>query len=206
MEEAVMRRMIIASAAALTLASAGAAHAQFPVEIELRGGAAFPTEDLGDAKLKTGGGGGLTVNVRFMPHLAAYAGWDYMQLQPKRAFGNFDVENTGYAFGLQFQHPVFRSIGTWVRAGGMYAHIEIEDENGDLAADTDHELGWEAGGGVSVPIGQRFTLTPGVRYRTLSADLVADDITTPVDLSYIAAEIGLQFRLGARASTTALRR
>ena len=53
-----MRRFITASAVALMLLGAGAVEAQLPIELELRGGAAFPTQDLGDAELKTGGGAG----------------------------------------------------------------------------------------------------------------------------------------------------
>ena len=37
-------------------------------------------------------------------------------------------------------------------------------------------------------------------------DLAIDDVTTPVDLSYIAAEIGLQFSFGARPGAAAVRR
>lgn len=201
-----MRSFITASAIALTLAAAGVAHAQIPIELEARGGAAFPTEDLGDSELKTGGGAGLSLSVRFLPHAAAYAGWDWFQFQPKGTASAFDIVTTGYAFGLHFQHPVYRTIGTWVRAGGLYAHIEVEDGTGMLVSDSDHELGWEAGGGFRVPIAYRIALTPGVRYRSLSADLVSGGETTPVDLSYLTAEIGLQFSIGGRPSAAALRR
>jgi opacity protein-like surface antigen len=116
----------------------------------------------------------------------------------------YDVEHNGYAFGLQFQHPLYRRTGYWVRAGGLYTHIGLEDDDGGLAGDTDHEFGWEAGGGLRVPLSERFALMPGVRYRALSADLRVGDTTTPVDLSYVALEIGLQFSFGARPGITAL--
>ena len=201
-----MRRFMISTVMLLAIASAGIAQAQSPVGFELRGGAAFPTEDLDDASLKTGGGAGFTINYRFMPQLLAYAGWDWFLLKTDEPFGGaaYDVENTGYAFGLQIQHPVLKSVGYWVRAGGRYSHIELEDADGDLAADSGHEFGWEAGGGVRIAIGEHFALTPGVRYRTLSADLTVGQTTVPVDLSYLTAEIGIQYSIGPARVITAL--
>jgi opacity protein-like surface antigen len=201
-----MRRFITGTVAVLAVASAGMAQAQSPVGLELRGGVALPTADFGAATLDAGGGGGFTINYRFLPHMLAYAGWDWFLLRTDEPFAgaDYDVENNGYAFGLQFQHPVLKDVGYWVRAGGLYNHIELEDSNGDQIADSGHDLGWEAGGGLRVPLGQHFALTPGVRYRTLSTDLSVGQTTYPVDLSYVTAEIGVQYNFGARRVTSAL--
>ena len=190
-----MRTIIAAGVVALILA--GGAHAQLPVDIELRGGAAFPTEDAGDTQLKTGVGGGLTVNVRLLTQVAIYGGWDWFRLNPDGADSDFDIENTGYAFGFQFQRALYGDMGGWARAGGIYTHAEIEDADGELVSDSGHELGWEVGGGLHVPITDRIALIPGVRYRTVSLEF-DDDATIPMDLSYLTAEIGFQLRLGPR--------
>lgn len=201
-----MLRKIVGSMVILAMAGVGAAQAQVPVSVELRGGAAFPTADFGDASLKTGGGAGFALNYRFMPHLAVFGGWDWMRFTTDTPFrgAGYDVENTGYAFGLIFDHPVAGNVSSWLRGGALYGHVELENAAGDLVADSGHELGWEVGGGVRVPLTERLSLTPGVRYRTLSADIAVGQATVPVDLAYVMAEIGLQFRFGPRPTAAAL--
>lgn len=185
------------------LFSAGAARAQSPFSMEVRGGAALATADLGDATLKTGAGVELTGAFRVMQHMHVYAGWDYHNFAMDTPFygGNYDLEVTGYAFGLQFQHPLASSTSGWLRAGGLYNHLELENISGATVADSGHELGWEVGGGLRIPIGLNIALTPGVRYRTLSAELDVGQ-KRPVDLSYVAAEIGLSWTFGSRTPTT----
>jgi opacity protein-like surface antigen len=191
---------VFASTCVALLVVAGPLQAQSRYSLELRGGAAIPTADLGDAALNTGGGMGLNAAVRFLPHALVYAGWDWFRLTTKEplAGADFDVENTGYAFGLQFQHPLVNTIDGWFRAGAIYNHIELENVDGDVIADSGHELGWEAGGGVSVPISERFAITPGFRYRTFSTDLELNGARIPVDMSYLAAELGFSWSFGAR--------
>lgn len=189
----------------LALAAAGTLQAQTPVSLELRGGAAFPTDDLGEASLNTGGGAGFGVHAVLLPRLGVYAGWDLMRFSTDSPFAGaqYDVENTGYVLGLEFGHPITGRIGSWARAGGMYGHIELEDRD-DVVADSGHEFGWEAGVGLNVVIGSGFALLPGVRYRMLSVDLTdgADDV--PVDLSYVTAEIGFRYTFGTGTGTAAL--
>ena len=187
------------------VAGAGAVQAQSRFSVELRGGAAWPTADVGDATLETGGGFGFNAGFRLQPHLGVYAGWDWHRFVTDEPFsgGNYDIEDTGYVFGLQFRHPITSRVGGWLRGGGIYNHIELEDDAGSIIADSGHELGWEAGGGMLFPIGERFVLTPGVRYRTFSATLDAGDGDVPVDLSYIAAEIGLTYSFGGRTLSAA---
>jgi opacity protein-like surface antigen len=89
--------------------------------------------------------------------------------------------------------------------GGIYNHIELEAEDGDLVADSGHELGWEAGAGFAIPLGQRFAVTPGVRYRTFSAQLDLGDGRMDVDLSYVVIDVGMSYAFGRRPVRTALR-
>lgn len=162
---------------------------------ELRAGAALPTQELADSDLGTGIGFEGAVHVRLHRHLSAYAGWDWVHFTTDDGFvGEMDVEETGYALGLRFDHPFGAeegSVGWFVRSGATINHIEIEDDDGEIVADTEHGLGWEAGAGVWFDLGRSWRLTPGVRYRALSRDLEFEDVTTPIDLTYVSVSVGL---------------
>jgi hypothetical protein len=185
--------LIAVSLAMLTLSSQ--AEAQDRWAFEVRGGGAFPTQDLGSDDLGTGVGFEATFRYLFSPHLGAYAGWGWTWFNAENSFAGADVdfEETGYTFGLRFEHPF--SDGTpvsgWLRAGGIYDHIELEDADGDLVADSEHGLGFEAAVGVALSLGSRWSLTPGVRYSSLSRDVEIGATTTDLDLRYLALEVGL---------------
>jgi hypothetical protein len=132
------------------------------------------------------------------PALTAYAGWGWMHFGVEESFAgsNVDYEETAFTFGLRFEHPLSGDAGPayWLRAGGLYGHVELEDSHGDRLADSGHGLGWEVGAGVGLDF-HRARLTPGLRFRVLSRDVAVEDITTDVDLWYLAAEIGVRFAL-----------
>jgi opacity protein-like surface antigen len=180
----------------------GPATAQDAWELDVRAGASNPTEDLGPDALDTGFGFEATIGYRFLPHLSAYGGWDWrhFEFEPEVSFAGTDagVEETGYAFGLRFEHPFSRErsdgIAFRVRAGATLNHIEIEDDDGEEVADSGHGLGWEGGAGITFPLTDALRLSPVVRYRSLSRDIDIDDVTTEVDLRYIAAELGVTWR------------
>ena len=189
-----MRHALAFTLALLLMASSAFAqdrvltHDRFSVEIG--GDAAFATQDLGAANLGTGFGFDVAVAYRFMPHLSAYGGWGWQHFGADGLFTgmNMDAEETGYTFGLLFAHPLGSSpLGYFVRAGGVYDHIEFE---GDLTADTGHGLGWQVGAGLVVPVGSKWQLMPGVRYRSLSRDLDVGDVTTNLDLTYVTVHVG----------------
>ncbi len=188
-----MRHTMLITGVAALLASASALAAQSRWSIELSGGAAFATEKVAGADLGTGVGLGLTGRYRFLPHLAVYGGWDWHHFAVDQTLAgqDVDVEDTGYTFGLRFEHPLVSRTAWWVRVGGMANHIELENSAGSIISDSGHGLGWEMGGGLSVPIGTRFTLTPGLRYRSLSRDVDLGDVSTPTDLKYVTAGVGL---------------
>jgi hypothetical protein len=169
--------------------------AQSRVSLEVTGDVAQPTRSFGGADLDTGFGLGVNVRYRFMPHLAAYGGWEWHQSQSSNlvAAQKMDVEDNGYTFGLRFEHPLTPRTAYWVRAGGLYNHIEIENDGGAISVDSGHGLGWEAGGGLAVPVGSRVSLTPGVRYRSLTHEMEIGGAKTSRTLGYVAAGAGLSF-------------
>lgn len=163
--------------------------------LEFTGGPAVPLGDLGDVDLNAGLAFGASVSAKVLPHLAVYGGWDWVHLSSDEdgADGELDVEETGYVLGLRFEHPLRGEDGfpkLRLQGGGTYKHIEIEDEEGDLFADSDHGLGWEAGAGLVMSLGERWTLTPGVRFRSLSRELDFGMGERSSDLRYLAFELG----------------
>jgi hypothetical protein len=184
----------LATAIPLLIATQSAM-AQSRWSAELTGDAAIPTRTLAGADLKGGGGFGLNARYRFQPHLAAYAGWEWHMQQSSELLPGetLDLNDTGYALGLRFEHPMFSRAAWWVRGGGLVNHIEVEDSRGDIIDDTGHGLGWEVGGGLTIPLSTRFGLTPGIRYRSLSRDVTVGGATRPSTLSYVSTGLGFVF-------------
>jgi len=161
---------------------------------EVSGGASFATRDLGGTDLKFGFGGEGIFHYRFMPHAGVYAGWGYNTFTAENSFdgADTDYEETGYVFGLQYKHPIGMSpVSYYVRAGGLYNHIEIENEAGDITDDTGHGFGWQVAGGVDVPLGRNWSLTPGLKFNSISGDITKESTTTELDLNYLQLRIGI---------------
>lgn len=161
--------------------------------IEILPGVAKPTKRLGVLDLGAGGGFEANIGFRLLPHLATYGGWDWHRFKANVPFASnkMEVEETGYAFGLRFEHPIRSLSRTLVlRAGGTYNHIEMEDSAGRFVSDSGHGLGWEAGIGVGFRLGERWRITPGMRFRSLSRDLIEASVVNPVTLRYVAFEVG----------------
>lgn len=173
------------------------AEGQEPWSFEVSGGGAFGTESFLEADLGTGLVFEATVGYRLLPHLAVYAGWDWVRFSTERSLlgPDRDVEETGYVFGARFEHPFRGDGGEGLlyrgRLGGTYSHIEVEDSGGTRIADSGHGLGWEAGLALVVPAGEKVRLTPGFRYRSLSRDIRVATIDTPAELRYFTLEMGV---------------
>lgn len=190
-----LRYAALVLVAALLLVGSSQAIAQDRFGIELRLAPQFATQDLGDANLNTGFGSEVVFSYRFRPHLGAYGGWGYARSSADGttfAGTDIDVEETGYTFGLQFINPVRGArYGYFLRAGGVYNHIEIENEAGDITADSGHGFGWQVEAGPVITVGQKWTLLPSLRYRSLSRDIEVGGVSTDVDLTYLSIGVGL---------------
>ncbi len=174
------------------LAAPSALQAQ-KVAVDLRTVVATSTQRLAGADLSVGIGFGAAVAYRFQPHLSAYGGWDWIHFQAEETFaGNdMDFEETGYTLGLRFEHPCDGETGPLFRveAGGTYKHVEVANVPGDIIADSGHELGFEAGGGLVLPLGVDWQLTPMVRFRSLTPAFELTGVTTKTELRYVGVEL-----------------
>jgi hypothetical protein len=172
------------------------AEAQKNWGLTLRTGANFPTKDLGDAKMENGLGLEGTIDYRFLPSLAVYAGWGWNKFSASQSFAgsNIDFEETGYRYGLQFIQPIGTTKFKYsISGGGLYNHIETENASGEIISDSGHGLGWDVEGGIHIPLGDRFSLIPTVRYHSLSRVIKIGTATTDVDLSYFSIGAGLRW-------------
>jgi hypothetical protein len=193
-----MTRVIVALAIAGNLLAAPVALSAQRVAVDLRTVGAVSTERLAGTELSVGGGFGATVAYFVRPHLAVYGGWDWLHFQADNSFAGADMGfgETGYTAGLRFEHPIGRSEHPLFRieGGGTYKHMEIENPAGDVVADSGHELGFEAGGGVVFAIGTAWRLTPTLRFRALTPAFEITGVTTRSDLRYVGIELGLSRR------------
>lgn len=161
---------------------------------EFRPGLNFPTDEIAGSDVKTGFGFEFTIAYNFSENLGAYAGWGWNEFRANDALGevNIDFEETGYTFGLQFLYPTgISSLDYLLRAGGIYNHLEAEDNSGNKIANTDHDLGWQLEGGVSIDLSGGFNLRPSIRYRSLPGEFEIGTTTTNADLNYISIGVGL---------------
>jgi hypothetical protein len=162
--------------------------------VELAGGAAMPTTEPGAITLDAGFGGEGRVAYRFMPHLSAYAGWDWHRfaIDTPAIGAETDLEETGYAFGLQFQHPIAGTDGLAlaVRLGATLNHLELENAAGEITSDSGHGVGWEGGVGIAIPMGDRWQVTPGVRFRSTEREFTSAGSAVPAALRYVTVAVG----------------
>jgi len=191
-----MKKLLLSTAVLIMFLHFNQTIAQDKWSLEFRPGVNYATQDIADADLGLGFGTELTIAYRFMPHLAAYAGWSYNNFAVDQSFAGPDAsfKETGYTFGLQFIHPIGESgLSYLVRAGGTYNHIEIENNDGDITIDSGHGLGWQAEAGLVISLSERFSLLPSVRYRSLNRDIEIENVSTPLDLNYLSVGFGLSW-------------
>jgi len=167
------------------------AHATSRWGWELRSGADLGATTLGDTDLGSGVGFETGLTFRVQPHLHAYAGWGWHHVGAGDVLDDGSLEQTGYTFGLQFQHPVGQGpFDLFVRSGAVLRHFELEADD-DVVDDSGHGWGWELGAGVSYAMGQAWDLRLGVTHRSLDRDVDVDGTPRSVELGGLGVELGM---------------
>ncbi len=161
---------------------------------ELNSGLSVATKKIDGASMNTGFGFEGTLHYRFMPHLGVYAGWGWNRFGADNSFAGDDVcfEETGYVVGLNFQHPIGTSKWAYYfRAGALYNHIETENSDGDIVHDSQHGWGYQLAGGVDFNLGKNWSLTPGLKFNSLSRDTDYEGVSKKLDYQYVSIRIGI---------------
>ena len=190
------RLFVTLSVSVMLLIFSNQAMAQKNWSLTLRSGANFTTTKLGDSDLKTGYGIEGTIAYKFLPNFAIYTGWGWNKFNTDRLFtlSNIDIVETGYRAGLQITAPIGTSnLKYLISGGGIYNHLEVENSEGKMTDDSGHGYGWEAEGGIVIPLGSSFSLTPTVRYHSLTRDLKNGNLPTQVNLKYVSTGLGLSY-------------
>jgi hypothetical protein len=160
---------------------------------ELNGGASLATSKPGNTKLNPGFGFEGLFHYRFMEHTGVYAGWGWNRFGAESSFAGNDVcfEETGYVFGLQFNHPLASTpINYYLRAGGLYNHIEIENADGEIILDSGHGFGLQLAAGFDVNLNSKWSFTPGLKFNALSNEVDNEGSTFSLKNNYLSLRIG----------------
>lgn len=180
----------------LISATADAQEKERRLGIEISGGPSFATREFAEG-LRMGYGVEGTISYSFVPFAGIYAGWgeNWFSTEASSSVTNRDYEETGYVLGLQFQYS-FRGARTslFLRAGALYNHIEVENDNGDILQDTGHGPGYQVAGGIDIGLGAGWSLTPGIKFNSLSRETELEGESTILDYQYLSARIGIMKR------------
>jgi hypothetical protein len=166
---------------ALALLSAtSAARAQTgKVALEGRGGMAFPTGDLSRGGASSGMAAALDLIYNVRPWFSGYVG-------ASRDEFDGDFSATGLQAGGKFIAHRDGTMLPWASAGLLWQKLNTD------GADSDMELGFEAGLGADFAITDRFSLTPGVRYRSFNAGFTPGEITARYWVVALGAHLHLR--------------
>jgi hypothetical protein len=168
---------------AALLAAASPAHGQ--VAVELRGGGAIGNHVPAAAGLGTQPGpsisGALEYGVR--PDLSVYGTYTRASFGCEDGFcagRDVTMTSSGVGAGVRF-HP---GKLPWVRAGLLLAGTNVDTSTGSSSVDP--SLGFELGGGISVPAADRVEIVSGLAMRSGAGD----ERTTVLNF-----EVGVRVRL-----------
>lgn len=168
--------------------------AQEKWSVEFRPGLSFPTANMGNIDSKIGYGFEFATAYKVMPHLAIYGGWGWNEFRGENVISeeNIVFQESGFTLGLQ----IVRNIGTspfsyFVSGGAIYNHIRLENNAVGQKAKSDYGFGWQLALGIDYEIASNLSLRPSFRYRSLSNEVVFDNVANDLKLKYISFGIAL---------------
>jgi hypothetical protein len=201
-----MRNLLAVPLLVAGLVVNGRTEAQTPITfaVEGRGAFAIPTGEWTDEDgIGNGYGFGANAQVGYGA-FAIYAGWENFIFGLDDDGLDEDVDanahDTGFRAGLMGSFPVADDVmSIFANAGIIYNTLttRVGDDTGSFEFESDNALGWEAGAGVLVPLGQSLSFTPAVRYRSHPAEFEAFSELGGAEttVGYVVVDVGLRFGL-----------
>ena len=200
-----MRKFVTASLAiAGVMAAAGSVQAQgiFPLAVEARGSFAMPQGEWNDdEQVGNGYGYGINARLQVFPLISLYGGWDRysFDMEGDGEGSDFDAVDSGVSGGVYLSLPLsaVTGISPFAFGGAVYNSTTLAVSNGGVTieAHSDEALGFEVGAGVAIPFAPTLSLTPGVRYRTHTAEFTVGGVETESTVSYLSFDLGLKLGL-----------
>lgn len=183
-----------------------------PISVEVRPLLAMPTGDFADGRpgfgAEIGFGVSATTRLHLTSDVAAYGGYQYGRFGCGEcgAVGLEDaLPEAGFEVGIRAELPYRpRGLDPWLSAGALIAReLEISGQAGGALV-SDPAVGWSGGAGVLIPFGGSLQLTPGVHYRSYSAQFAFtalgfdsfDDtgaFARKVEVASLSVEVGLSY-------------
>lgn len=191
---------LVALVIALTPAI-GDAQLPIPLIVEVRGGYAMPSGDLGGSGDPTGAEAGLAFaaggRLSLTSAIGIFAAYQQTRFDCSRC-AIFGLDDTmllqGMEGGLHLDLPV--NLGTlrpWARGGVVYQALELSDGSGRMTSDA--TLGFTTSAGLAYAVMPRLEILPGVRYHSSPADFnftIGPDQS--IDPAAISIDVGLAYR------------
>lgn len=157
----------------------------------------FPIALSGNTNLNNGFGFEFNCTYHVLSNFSIYSGWDWNKFTCVKSFaGSYtDFEETGYVLGIKYIHPVENTnFNYFISAGTTLKHIEIQDQKGEIIADTDFGFGWETSIGIALNLKQRWSISPSFRMRSLKRSVNLNEIQNNFELSYISLKIAIGWK------------
>ncbi|HEU4452800.1 MAG TPA: outer membrane beta-barrel protein [Longimicrobium sp.] len=190
---------ILAALAAVSVAATANAQTgpTTPFSFNVNAGAALPTGDFGDL-VSTGWTVGVDGTFNITPMFGIYAGYSVSQFglsdDAEELFGEGDVTEQGFDAGIKATFGGGTLPFTPFLRGGLIFHklgADFEDDDEDVE-DSDSELGFEIGGGITFPLGPRISVVPSASYLQWTPE---EDGEESIDVSQVKVQIGLNIRI-----------
>ena len=181
-----------------------------PLTLELRLGAGAPTGDFADPAVgidaETGFGFSVGASVRVAAPVAIYGSYQWTQFGCAECEAieiDGDATDSGAEIGARALIPFeYAGISPWVSAGILFHQLGLSGDNQSISSEVG--TGFGLGGGVSVPLMPNLLLTPGIHFRSYTAEFELDDLGTfgedmevlnvETDVSHMTLDIGLAYR------------
>jgi opacity protein-like surface antigen len=203
-----IRKLLIPAFVLGAAALARPAQAQnlVPLSIEIRGGAVLPQGDLNDAA-NPGWTLGGTVHYRIVPMVSIYGGLEHSQFAADDdVSGGTDgssVSDDGFRLGARFDVPLgaITGVSPWLEGGATFSRTSFSasDDATDISVDINSKrtVGFEVGAGLNFSVAPRIDITPGVRYRSHTADFgdAEEDGLGKFDANSLAIDVGVRIRM-----------